>query len=281
MKTLDDHTRNELARPFTVNAVKFKPQTVTKDQTKAMATFHVDARLVAARLNAIVGADGWHDTYRVLFEMDARSHASFHFPVECALTVLGVTKTDVGVHALAAPDGNAVKSAYSDALKRAAVKFGVGAYLYALPKVWAQTKTYQASGGQTKVNGFSPAGETEIKKMYDKWLRSPQNVWGDALDHGDVGDDPDTLEHANGEPTPDGEAKARRGVEDQVAMMTAAYEALSSETRKALGTAFEEARQQPMSKARTIAWLVEEYPHRMDDLATLAEDLSIPFGVEA
>lgn len=48
--------------------------------------------------------------------------------IECALTVLGVTKHDVGTISLA----DQMKGAHSDALKRAAVKFGIGAYLYDL-----------------------------------------------------------------------------------------------------------------------------------------------------
>jgi hypothetical protein len=49
--------------------------------------------------------------------------------VKCRLTVLGVSKEDVG-------EGDSLKAAFSDALKRAAVKFGVGRYLYRLEKQW-------------------------------------------------------------------------------------------------------------------------------------------------
>ncbi len=49
--------------------------------------------------------------------------------VKCRLTVLEVTKEDVG-------EGDSLKAAFSDALKRAAVKFGVGRYLYRLEKQW-------------------------------------------------------------------------------------------------------------------------------------------------
>jgi len=49
--------------------------------------------------------------------------------VKCRLTVLGVTKEDVG-------EGGTLKAAFSDALKRAAVKFGVGRHLYEMEKVW-------------------------------------------------------------------------------------------------------------------------------------------------
>lgn len=186
-RTLDKATLAELRRPFTIHAVRFKPQTVTKDQKKAMAAHYIDARLVAERLNAVVGADGWRDTYRVLFEDQAQWHAAFHFPVECCLTVLDVTRVDVGNYQGAAPDEKAVKSAYSDALKRAAVKFGIGAYLYSLPRTWAETRV----GQNGKAQGYTPAGEAAIRRAYTQWLAGSLNTWGAPLDHGDVGEDPD------------------------------------------------------------------------------------------
>lgn len=55
--------------------------------------------------------------------------------VKGRLTVLGVTREDIGE----APEGSmaAYKAAASDAMKRCAVQFGIGRYLYDLPKQWA------------------------------------------------------------------------------------------------------------------------------------------------
>lgn len=191
----------ELRRPFSVAAIRFKPQTVTKDKTKAMGTFYIDARLAAERLNAIVGPEGWTDAYTPLFADVPQAHASFHFPVECRLTVLGVTKVDVGVYQSNSADSLAVKSAYSDSLKRAAVKFGIGASLYACPKVWAPVDTY-GEGDRKKVRGFSAAGERALRDAYAAFLASDacRSHFGDALDHGDVMDDPDVTPEPELEP---------------------------------------------------------------------------------
>lgn len=186
----------ELRRPFTWQAVKYKPQTVKKDKSAALASFYIDARLAAERLNAVVGAEDWSDSYRPLFEDQASAHQAFHFPVECSLVVRGVTRVDVGIYQKNGADSLAVKSAYSDAFKRAAVKFGVGAYLYALPKVWADVKTY-GTGDNIKVDGFSPAGVAKLRDAYAAWLKT--SAFGDVLDHGDVGTDDDT----EPEPVPD------------------------------------------------------------------------------
>src|SRR5262249_31196354 len=47
-----------------------------------------------------------------------------------------ITKVDVGGPSEQPDGGDRLKAAFSDALKRAAVKFGVGRYLYRLPSQW-------------------------------------------------------------------------------------------------------------------------------------------------
>ena len=50
------------------------------------------------------------------------------------LTVHGIAKDDIGT----ASNWEASKGCASDALKRAAVQWGVGRYLYDIPAVWCQ-----------------------------------------------------------------------------------------------------------------------------------------------
>ena len=45
----------ELRRPFPPEAIKFKGQSANQDRTKALAVPYIDARLVIARLNHVVG----------------------------------------------------------------------------------------------------------------------------------------------------------------------------------------------------------------------------------
>jgi hypothetical protein len=82
------------------------------------------------RLDEVMGIDGWDDSYEVL-----PSGA-----VVCTLTLIvgerHMAKMDVGSPSEQPDEGDRTKAAFSDALKRAAVKFGVGRYLYALPKQW-------------------------------------------------------------------------------------------------------------------------------------------------
>ncbi len=81
---------------------------------------HIDARLVVERLNAVVG-DRWSEKHRSLGDG----------LMVCELTVNGQTHEDVGKGS--GPE--AAKAMYSDSLKRAAVKFGVGVSIYAMKVV--------------------------------------------------------------------------------------------------------------------------------------------------
>lgn len=92
-----------------------------------MAFSYIDARQVMDRLDTVVGPGNWSDHY----------FAHANGAVECTLTIFGVSKSDVGYsnNPDAEPEDpqfehEPLKAAYSDAFKRAAVKFGVGRFLY-------------------------------------------------------------------------------------------------------------------------------------------------------
>jgi hypothetical protein len=118
-----------LAAPFEVREVKFKPGRVSGNRALALA--YVDARVIQDRLDEVVGVLGWQDEYECLPDGS----------VVCRLRLrLGdqwITKMDVGGPSEQSDEGDRRKAAFSDALKRAAVKFGVGRYLYRLPALWA------------------------------------------------------------------------------------------------------------------------------------------------
>jgi hypothetical protein len=124
--------KKKLAAPFPGYYVAWKAQATNREKTRALAVAYIDARTVMDRLDAVAGAGNWSDSYRLISAGDGE------FAIECTLTIFGVAKTDVGTadeldEGTTAPKS---KSAYSDALKRAAVKWGVGRYLYRLPKQW-------------------------------------------------------------------------------------------------------------------------------------------------
>jgi Rad52/22 family double-strand break repair protein len=205
----------ELRRPFTPNAIKFKPQATSERDGKmyGLVSYYLDARLAAARLTHTV-AD-WSDEYDVLIRHPEAVRVGL--PVECRLTVLGVTRRDIGQIVPGEMDEKAWKSAYSDAFKRAAVKFEIGAYLYGGPQVWAECKV----GRNGKAQGFAAEGVTKARQAYAAWIASKpmKELFGDPLDHGDVGDEHEAEEgsgagrqpDANAQPAPDKPAVTDNG----------------------------------------------------------------------
>src|SRR5437763_13682771 len=117
-----------LAVPFEPRDVKYKPQMVKNNRCLAMA--YIDARLIQDRLDNVLGPENWEDAYDLLPDGS----------VMCRLRLkLGdqwITKIDVGSPSEQPDSGDRLKAAFSDALKRAAVKFGIGRYLYRLPAQW-------------------------------------------------------------------------------------------------------------------------------------------------
>ncbi|TFU25610.1 Rad52/Rad22 family DNA repair protein [Thermus tengchongensis] len=130
-----DEVWQKLAEPFPPGEVQWRIEALSRDKKRALVVPYVDARTVLDRLDRVVGPEGWQDAYEVLADAertvrDERGERRERLvEVKCRLTVLGVTKEDVG-------EGDSLKAAFSDALKRAAVKFGVGRYLYRLEKQW-------------------------------------------------------------------------------------------------------------------------------------------------
>jgi len=148
---------DELSKPFDPDAISWKPQATSGD--RALAIPYADPRAYQDRLNEVAGSD-WSDQYEVL---------AGGAVVLCKLTVAGVTRSDIGE---ASPgDRNTATSALAQAFKRAAVKFGIGRYLYDLPKQWvdydAQRKTFTAGAHRQlraalegKVERSSPTSPT-------------------------------------------------------------------------------------------------------------------------
>jgi hypothetical protein len=120
--------RAALAEPFDRSVLKCKPGVVKGNQALAMP--YLDARDVADRLDAVLGIDGWQDDYEQLADGTLLCRLRIKVGDEW------VTRCGVGSPSEQPDAGDRKKAAESDALKRAAVKFGVGRYLYRLPKYW-------------------------------------------------------------------------------------------------------------------------------------------------
>jgi hypothetical protein len=151
MSSPEPSIQQRLADPFDPQAVKFKPNSVKGD--KALCFAYVDARMIQDRLDAVVGLGNWNDDYEVLNDGC----------VICRLTLWidgeGITKADVGSPSEQPDAGDRLKASFSDALKRAAIKFGIGRYLYSVANGWfdydVQRKRF-TDGAFTAMRGKLP-----------------------------------------------------------------------------------------------------------------------------
>jgi hypothetical protein len=96
----------------------------------------------------------------------------------------------MGQIASSKPSAASVKSATSDAIKRAGVEFGVGAYLYAMPVFKVDAKGYWAKSDGT-VGGLKPEGVKQLRKQYATVVNHPKFAerFGEPTDYGDIADD--------------------------------------------------------------------------------------------
>jgi hypothetical protein len=153
--TTPESIMDALAAPFESQAIRIKPGVVSGN--RALAIPYLDARAIQDRLDEVLGLIHWQDEYECMTDGS----------VICRLRVRingeWICKVDVGGPSEQPDEGDRRKAAFSDALKRAAVKFGIGRYLHRLPAQWQDfdpvrkqfTKPFQGAG--PTANGSGPA----------------------------------------------------------------------------------------------------------------------------
>lgn len=125
-----------LAAPFDPSEIDWRVGSTTAAKDKGMALAYVDARAVMDRLDVVVGPANWQSRYSIISEGKTVCELSIKVDGEW------VTKSDGAGDS----DYEAAKGALSDAFKRAAVRWGIGRYLYTLDSPWvpieARGKSY-------------------------------------------------------------------------------------------------------------------------------------------
>jgi len=156
MDTNHKTLQEALKQPFPREDIEFRIGRVSTKNRKANVLAYITARGIMSRLDEVFGIANWRDEYEVLKD-----------GVKCRLSVkLGkewIAKEDV------APFTNieALKGAFSDSLKRAGVKFGIGRYLYDLPEYWVQIADERPQDAMLPIHYYSSEGLTG-------WWQEPQ-----------------------------------------------------------------------------------------------------------
>ncbi len=137
----------KLAHPFKAEQIEWKVQSNPKDPEKdnrywGFIVPYIDARDVIERLNLVVPGN-WKEEYsKPIFSLSdylGNNNDNIVMTLACTLTIYGYSHFDYGTHTIGRKDtysfGNADKAVISDALKRAALKFGIGMHIYRYPKL--------------------------------------------------------------------------------------------------------------------------------------------------
>lgn len=143
----------QLAAPFAPEQVRWRAQQVylRDGKASAMALCFIDARDVQNRLDEVCGPDGWKNSFVETAAGRCICTLSLRIGDEWIGKADGAGNTDV----------EAEKGGLSDALKRSAVMWGIGRYLYSIEAVWADCEVVMKDGKPT----MNKAG----KPIFKKW----------------------------------------------------------------------------------------------------------------
>jgi hypothetical protein len=123
-----------LRAPFPPDKISWRVGPTSKDKARGMALCYIDARDVQDRLDEACGVGNWQCRYphtgdKTVCEIGIR------FDNEWVWKADGAGDTDM----------EASKGALSDAFKRAAVRWGIGRYLYDVDSPWVEIEEHGKS----------------------------------------------------------------------------------------------------------------------------------------
>lgn len=152
---------NELEKPFPVNKISWRVGSTNAKQlgckpweaTKGIALAYIDARDVMKRLNDVFGLN-WQCKYSHVTDKGVVCEIGVKIDNEWLWRSNGAGETQV----------EAEKGAMSDAFKRAAVMWGIGRYLYALPNAWVDLNNGKIINPPQLPKWATPEGYEELKK---------------------------------------------------------------------------------------------------------------------
>lgn len=141
----------KLKEPFPPECVEWRIGKKTKDKSKGMALAYIDARAVMDRLDEVCGSLNWQCRYTCSDQSSITYGPAGKNPKEYADKIIisetnGKTVCEIGISngqewvwkadGAGDTDFEAEKGALSDSFKRAAVKWGIGRYLYEVESHW-------------------------------------------------------------------------------------------------------------------------------------------------
>lgn len=158
-------TSEQLRSPFPEKRIHWRVGATTGDKRKGIALAYIDARDVQQRLDEVMGTD-WQCRYTHVSDKGVVCEVGLLIDGEWRWRANGAGETDY----------EATKGAMSDAFKRAAVMWGVGKYLYALPNEWVEI---EPAGRSYKLKSRPSLPEWATPEGFRKALGKP--LYGTAV----------------------------------------------------------------------------------------------------
>lgn len=121
----------KLTEPFDEEDLEWRCGAATADKTKCLALVYVTNRAIMNRLDEVAGADNWQTSFR--------RHGDKG--VVCTLSICLDGKWVHKEDGAEDSDIESVKGGISDSMKRAAVQWGIGRYLYNAEASWEPSKS--------------------------------------------------------------------------------------------------------------------------------------------
>jgi len=178
-----------LSAPFPAHAVSWRVGRLSKDKTKATALAYVDARDVMDRLDEVCGAE-WQDDIRPASDGTFVGRIGIRIGGEWVWRGDGTSSVNREITG----DDNRYKrldeiemhekGAYSDAFKRAAVKWGIGRFLYDIESPWVAVDEWKQ---------IKPTERGKLDKAVADAIRRMGGA-ADARQHAEQQDEPQQRE---------------------------------------------------------------------------------------
>ena len=151
--------QQELAQPFAPEDLEWRLQQTEENGKWGLAIPYVTNRAIQARLDDVVGVDGWYNDYRPWHGAGKKEAQicgiSIRFPEQGFITKWdGAEDSDI----------EPIKGGLSDSMKRAAVQWGIGRCLYGMDAIFVDVEKRGRSWGIKKTE------RSKLDKAYTDYL---------------------------------------------------------------------------------------------------------------
>lgn len=162
---MDDFFK-ELSKPFPVELISWRAGPMLGDKSKTIPLAYIDARDVMERLDAVAQPQWWQCTYTTLGDKTV-CNIGLKLGGEWVWKADGAGDTDM----------EAVKGGFSDAFKRAAVRWGIGRYLYDVKAGWVEV---EPRGKSYAIKEKEYAGLRQLLHKFDTPVVQPSTLREDT-----------------------------------------------------------------------------------------------------